>query len=232
MTTEHKVRGMKFQEIIEEFRSVMSGRGGWIDSLIPPLVFIVMNALIGFDVALWVALGIAIVFVAFRILKRQSLRYAFGGVGGVIIAIIVAKFVGGAEGFFLPGIVTGLATAIICFVSIIIKRPLVAWTSYITRRWPLDWYWHPQVRPAYSEVTLAWGIFFAMRTYLQYQLFLSGEAAALGIAQLALGWPALIILLISSYLYGLWRLQHLEGPSVKEFKEGMSPPWDGQKRGF
>jgi len=39
-------------------------------------------------------------------------------------------------------------------------------------------------------------------------------------------------LLVVSYLYGIWRLGNLEGPSVEEFKLGQEPPWEGQKRGF
>jgi len=39
-------------------------------------------------------------------------------------------------------------------------------------------------------------------------------------------------LLVISYLYGTWRLRHLKGPSVEEFKAGAEPPWTGQRRGF
>jgi hypothetical protein len=109
---------------------------------------------------------------------------------------------------------------------------MVAWTSFITRRWPLEWYWHPRVRPAYSEVTIAWTLFFALRTLVQFSLFQQQAGGTLGVVQLLTGWPALIILLIASYLYGMWRLQNLQGPSVEEFKSGANPPWQGQKRGF
>jgi hypothetical protein len=109
---------------------------------------------------------------------------------------------------------------------------MVAWTSYLTRRWPLGWYWHPQVRPAYSEVTLAWAFFFGVRTFLQYLLFEQGAGQTLGWVQLLTGWPAILILLLLSYLYGLWRLKNLNGPSVEEFQAGEPPPWDGQQRGF
>jgi hypothetical protein len=50
--------------------------------------------------------------------------------------------------------------------------------------------------------------------------------------RILLGWPFIIALLIVTYLYGLWRLSKLGGPSVEEFKAGKSPPWEGQKRGF
>ena len=46
------------------------------------------------------------------------------------------------------------------------------------------------------------------------------------------GKTLLILLLVASYLYGLWRLQRLNGPSVEEFRSGAEPPWQGQKRGF
>ena len=232
MMSESEVNGSKFQEIITEFRSVMTGRGGLTDSLIPPIVFLIMNALAGFEIALWGSLGIALIIAAYRQIKRQPLRYALGGIGGVILAVLIARLVGGAQGYFLPGIISGFFTVFLCLTSIILKRPLVAWTSFITRRWPLEWYWHPRVRPAYSEVTLAWGIFFALRTLLQFQLFQRGEAATLGVVQLISGWPALILLLVASYLYGIWRLHNLKGPSVVEVKSGAEPPWEGQKRGF
>jgi hypothetical protein len=230
--TEEKIQTNKLQEIIEEFRSVMSGRGGWADSFIPPIVFIILNALVSLEIALWGSLGFAIIIAVYRLSKGQQIRYALGGIGGVIVAMLIARLLGSAQGYFLPGIVTGFFTVFLCFLSILIKRPLVAWTSYLTRRWTPEWYWHPRVRPAYSEVTLVWGIFFAIRTLLQWQLFQLGEAATLGIFQLISGWPALIILLVASYLYGLWRLQNLKGPSVEEFNSGAEPPWEGQKRGF
>jgi hypothetical protein len=52
------------------------------------------------------------------------------------------------------------------------------------------------------------------------------------VLNILLGWPATILLLVVSYLYGTWRLQNLSGPSVEEFEQGAKPPWDGQRRGF
>jgi hypothetical protein len=222
----------KFREIFEELNSVVLSRGGWADSLIPPVIFLILNALAGFEAALLGSLGIALLIAIYRLIKRQRVRYVLGGVAGVALAGLVARLVGGAEGYFLPGIVTSLVTTILCFTSIAFKKPLAAWTSSITRRWPRDWYWHPRVRPAYSEVTLAWGIFFASRTLLQFLLFQEQQTSTLGLVQLLTGWPALLIILVLSYLYGLWRLQNLQGPSVEEFLSGSEPPWEGQKRGF
>jgi hypothetical protein len=222
----------KADELFGELRAVVFTRSKWLDSILPPLIFVLLNTISGLTLALVGAFGVALLIGIYRLIRRQAWTYALGGVGGVILAGLIAWFIGGAEGYFLPGIITGGLTALLCVVSVLLKRPLVAWTSYITRRWPLDWYWHSRVRPAYSEVTIIWALFFTLRTLIQFELFQQQAAGTLGIVQLLFGWPALIILLVASYLYGMWRLQNLGGPSVEEFKIGQNPPWKSQRRGF
>jgi len=222
----------KSREIIEEFRTVFAGRGNLADSIIPLAIFLIVNAVLGFEYATWGALLVAAAITVVRLIRRQSARYALGGLGAVVLAILVSRLLGRAEGYFLPGIVTGGLTVIVALISVVAGRPLVAWTSYIYRRWPLEWYWHPQVRPAYSEVTGLWAVFFAARLVLQLSLFQEEAAGLLAAANLLTGWPATIVLLVISYLYGTWRLRRLGGPSVEEFKAGAEPPWTGQQRGF
>jgi hypothetical protein len=222
----------KLYELVEEFRTVFSGRSSLLDSIVPPLIFIALNAWVGFEYAMGGSLVIAVLIAVVRLLRRQSLIYALGGVGGVLFAIAIAKLLGRAEGFFLPGIVSGGATIVVAVLSVIFRRPLVAWTSFIARRWPLGWYWHPRVRPAYSEVTLAWAALFALRLLFQLSLFKDQAANRLAVANFITGWPTTVVLLVISYLYGTWRLQHLKGPSVDEFRAGAEPPWTGQHRGF
>lgn len=222
----------KLREILEELQSVLAGRGTVLDSLLPPVVFVILNAVLGMQVAIWAALGVAAGIAFLRLFRRQSLRYALGGAAGVALAVLIAQLLGRAEGFFLPGIITGGLGLILCLVTVVAGRPIVAYTSHLARRWPLDWYWHPQVRPAYSEVTWLWVLVFGLRLLLQVSLFQNEEVAGLAVVQVLTGWPVTIALLIVSYLYGTWRLRRLRGPSVREFETGAQPPWDGQRRGF
>ena len=222
----------KLREIIEELRMVLAGRSSFLDSLLPPLFFVLVNVLWGVQVAIWASLGLAAAIAVYRLLRRQSLLYALGGAGAVALAALIAQLLGRAEGFFLPTIISGAFTVLLCLVSVLVGRPIVALTSFVARRWPLKWYWHPKVRPAYSEVTWMWVVFFGLRLLLQFNLFQEEAASLLGIVQFLTGWPATIILLIVSYLYGTWRLGNLGGPSVDEFKAGAEPPWQGQERGF
>jgi len=222
----------KVRELLDEFRTVFAGRSNILDSILPPLLFLIINAFLDFSIAMWSSLALAGIITAVRLWRRQPLIYALGGVGGVALAVVIALLLGRNEGFFLPGIVTGALTVLLCLVSVVAGRPIVAWTSHIARRWPLDWYWHPRVRPAYSEVTWLWVLFFGLRLLLQLNLFRDAAAGLLAVVDLLTGWPATIVLLVISYLYGTWRLRTLAGPSVEEFQAGQEPPWEGQRRGF
>ena len=223
----------KVKELQEEITLVFSGRGlRLVDSFVPLLVFLLANPVVGLNAALWGALAAAALFALIRIVKKETLVYSLGGLGGVLLAAVFVNLSGSESGFFLPGLISGAVTVVLCVVTVAINRPMVAWTSYIARRWPLDWYWHPQVLPAYNEVTIAWAVAFSVRLVLEFWLFQQDAVNALGSVQVILGWPFTITLLIASYLYGLWRLDRLNGPSVEEFKTGKEGPWEGQKRGF
>jgi hypothetical protein len=222
----------KFQEVSEEFRTVVAGRSNIIKAALPPAVFLLLNELAGFAVASWASLAVAAALSGLSLIRKQEPGYALGGLAATGFAILSVRLSEGAAGYFLPSLISGGLTTVICIITVIAGRPLVALTSHLARGWPLGWYWHPQVRPSYSEVTLAWAVFFALRLALQWFLLRRAGTALLGVFSLVMGWPATIVLLVISYLYGTWRLRNLGGPSVEEFKEGADPPWEGQQRGF
>jgi hypothetical protein len=218
----------KLNELVEEFRTVLSGRRNLLDSVLPPVLFLLLNALFGFQVAVGGALALALSLTALRLVKGQPPGYALGGLVGVVLALVLGR----AEGYFLRDIITAAGITLAALVSVVVGRPLVAWTSHLARSWPWGWYWHPQVRPAYSEVTLTWAIFFALKALIQWGLLQRETAGFLSIINVILGWPATIVLLVASYLYGTWRLRNLGGPSVEEFEQDAEPPWEGQQQGF
>jgi hypothetical protein len=178
------------------------------------------------------ALGLSLLIAIVRLSRRQSLFYALAGMASVGLAIVLAYLLGRSQGYFLPDIVNSGLVIGLSLVSLIIRKPMVAWTSFLARRWPLDWYWHERVRPAYTEVTLAWILFFALRLFWQVTLFRGNDIGQLALVNTLSDWPTTIILLIVSYLYGTWRLPNLGGPSVEEFQNHVPPPWQSQRRGF
>ncbi len=226
------MKQQKWRELLEEIRTIFTGKNSFLDAILPPIIFLLFNGLVSFQAAMGSALAASVLIAVIRISRKQSLTYALAGIVSVAVAIGIAWFLGKSEGFFLPGLLSGSMTLLLTIVSLIIRRPMVAWSSYLARRWPLDWYWHPLVMPAYSEVTFAWAVFFAARLFLQFSLFQTANVNSLAIANFITGWPATILLLIASYLYGTWRLAQLRGPSVDEFRNDTPAPWQSQRRGF
>lgn len=219
-------------EIRGEIRELVSGRVGVADGILPPLLFVLINNIWGVVPAAVAGLGSALAITGWRLSRGNPVRFAVAGLFGTVLAAVLAVRSGEAEDFFLPGIISGAVTTIALIVSIPAKRPAVAFTSWLTRGWPLDWYWHDRVRPAYSRTTIMWALFFGLRTFVQWRLFVDQEVEWLGVVRVALGWPALLLLLIATYWLGRRWIEALEGPSVEEFEAGTPPPWEGQKHGF
>lgn len=220
----------KLREIWEELKSVLSG--STIDTLLPPLVFVVVNGILGLEIAAITALGLAVILGVVRLLRKQSWQYALAGFLAVGAAAGLALLTRNAASYFIPAIISSGLLVLLAVISNLIGKPLAAWVSHLTRGWPLEWFWRKDVKPAYREVTWFWGVFFLLRLVTQVYLFRQGEAAALAWVNTLLGWPVTIIVLVVSYVYGIWRLHQLGGPGVDEFQEDKDPPWEGQTRGF
>lgn len=221
----------RVSEVLHELSFVLRGRTSLADVIIPAGSFLILNAILDFTTAVWISLVITVGFTIFRIIRKEPLLFILLGLAGASLTAILSQL-GGTQGYMLPGLITNGINILIGVVSLLVRRPMVAWTSHIVRRWNRAWYWHPQVRPAYSEVTFAWVIFFALRTLFELQLAASQSGILLSIGKFIEGWPATIGLLIASYLYGIWRLRQLQGPSVEEFNAQLPPPWNSQVRGF
>jgi hypothetical protein len=122
-----------YRELVDEFRIDFSGRSRVIDAFVPPLVFLVVNRFSDLRTALIGALGIAILIFALRVFGKQSLVFDLGDIGGVLLVVVITFLLGREESFFLPGIITGFVALIISVVSLIARRPMIAWTSDFAR---------------------------------------------------------------------------------------------------
>lgn len=222
----------KLIELWQEFRLVFSGRNNTIDTILPPIVFALVDTFAGLRAASLTALLLAAMLTGYRLIRREAWLYAVSGLGLTALAAGLAWFSQSAVSFFLPALVTSGITLAAMLISIALKKPLAAWSSHLTRAWPRDWYWLPTIRPAYTEVTWMWSAFVALRLTAQVVLYRQGDTVLLGWVNGVLDWPALIAVLAGSYIYGLWRLGRLGGPSVDEFISGQAAPWQGQKKGF
>lgn len=218
------------KEIMEELRSVISGKT--LDAILPPLLFVILNGRVGLDSAVVISVLSAIAVGVLRILYKQKWQYAFGGLAGIIAASSFSYFSGSASNYFLPGIISSGLVFMLSILSVVVGKPLAAWVSHLSRGWTLEWFWRPDVKPAYREVTLFWSLFFLLRFLVLMVLLSRGNVTELFAWKTLLGWPVTISILVVSYVYGMWRLKNLGGPGIEEYLGGKQPPYKGQTRGF
>jgi predicted RecA/RadA family phage recombinase len=216
----------------DEIRSLFTGDKTPGDSFLPPVVFLMVNSLRDLRAGAIVAVGVGAAVALWRMSKGQKGTYAVGGIIAVAFASLIALRTGRAEGFFLPGIVGAGVGAFGAVISVAVKRPMTAWTSYSMRRWPLDWYWRDDVRPAYTRVTWIWIGYLVVRFVGQLWLFTTERPEWLAAFKLATSFPTIIPLLFLSHRIGTTHRAALGGPSVEEFETDAPPPWQGQQEGF
>ena len=220
----------KKEDILEELHSIFLNKT--FDALLPPLIYAVSNSIFGLQTAVILAVTTALINFSRRIIKKENWKYSLAGLIGVIFASSFAYLSNNASNYFIPALTSSTLFLLASVITVLIGKPLAAWASHLSRGWPLEWFWRQDVKPAYREVTILWAVHFALRLTIQLRLFFSEAVLNLAWVNILLGWPAIIVVLTISYIYGIWRLNDLGGPGVDEFKEGKEPPWDGQKKGF
>lgn len=199
-------------------RDLLDVRKVVVDTVVPTAGFVVANATLGLGWAATLAVGWCVLVFAVRSARRQRLVFAASGLAGVVVAALVALRSGEATGFFLPGIVGNLALGAGCVLSNLVRRPLVAVTSAALYRYEPEWYWHPRVRPAYSEITWLWAVYYLGKGALQAALAARDAVGLLTAVRLGLGWPGFAVLLLATYAYVTWRLKRLAGPTIEEWR--------------
>jgi intracellular septation protein A len=221
---------MSGREIIEELKTVLSGKT--LDTIVPPLVFIIINGTSGLGAGAISAVLVAMVLGIIRLLRREDWHYALIGFVIVLFASAFAYFAGNADNYVIPDIVSSVFLLSMALASLLVGLPMAAYVSHITRGWPLGWYWRKDVRPAYRDVTLFWAAYFLLRLIVQIVLFIQSDVNTFVVVEVFLGMPLTIVVLVASYVWGIHRLKVLGGPGVDEYKEGKDAPWRGQTRGF
>lgn len=221
---------MWYKEILSELKMVL--KGNTLDALLPSLLFVFLQSPLGLNTSALVAVLSSFLLTGYRIVRKQKSFYALLGVLGVLFAAGYAAFSGSAENYYLPRLFNGTLLVLVSFGSILFGRPLAALLSHLSRGWPMGWFLRKDVKPAYREVTFIWSALLLMRLLVQWNLYRGGDLTRLFFINFLMGTPATIVILVLSYVYGIFRLKKLAGPSVDEYLENAPGPWKGQKKGF
>jgi hypothetical protein len=147
----------------DRIRQTMFTTQGIVDTLVGPLIFLVLYKTVGLNAAIIGAGAAALAVVAVRRLRGQPLTSAWYGVAGVVLGAALAKATGSGSGYFLPKVVSNVAYGSAFLVSVVIGKPLIgiAWAFF--HRQPLAWGYRPEVRRVFAALTLMWAGGFFLR---------------------------------------------------------------------
>lgn len=177
----------------------LGGLSGLVSSTLPVVAFVPANSFFGLGVAIWVALGIALAVMVWRLMKRAPIQPAISGFFGVGICAFIAYRTGDAKGYFLFGIYTSLAYAGVFVVSMIARWPLVgvAW-GYLNSK-GTSWRSNRRAVTAYDLATFAWAVVFGARYLVQSQLYDADQTGWLAAARIGMGWPLTGVALLVTF---------------------------------
>ncbi|MEA2271882.1 MAG: hypothetical protein QOI98_590 [Solirubrobacteraceae bacterium] len=194
---------------------LLTDRRAIVDTTVPPVAFLVADAVASLHVAAIVAVALAVVLLLERLVRGAPVTNAVGGLLGTGLAVGIALRTGSVEGYFWPKVAQNGAYAVGFLVSVAVGRPAVGLLMRVLMRWPASWFARPHVRRVWSEITLAWVVLFTVRAVVYSVLILSGHAAWLGGAVLVLGWPAFAGVAFASYRYAPRRFAQLGEPDPR-----------------
>ncbi|NLG21333.1 MAG: DUF3159 domain-containing protein [Actinomycetales bacterium] len=189
------------QVIRQRVSDVLGGWYGSLETALPTVAFVVLW-LIRNEVrpALYAAAAVAIILLGIRIYIGGSVRFVLTSLFATAIAAFFALRSGQAEDAFLPGIITSAAYGVAMVVSILTRWPAVGFVvaagdpQFAER--PTAWHQDSALVRVCSKLTWVLVALFALRVGLMLPLYLAGEVAWLGVAKIALGWPAYLVAIV------------------------------------
>lgn len=181
--------------IRERLSSALGGARGSLETALPTVAFVV-GWVWTQDVAIAVGASVAIVLVLLvvRLATRQTPRYVLSAVFATAIAAFFALRSGKAEAAFLPGILMSAGWGVATLISVLARWPLVGFMVAAGDPKMVDdptaWRRDRGLVAVCQRLTMVLVVLYAVRVVVMFPLYLAGQVALLGVAKVALGWPA------------------------------------------
>ncbi|RII15005.1 hypothetical protein DSC45_19100 [Streptomyces sp. YIM 130001] len=174
----------------------LGGPKGLVYTTLPVVAFVAANSLRGLTAAIITAGIVALAIAVERLLRKESLMPALGGVFGVASAAGISWYTGSAKDFFVVGIWASLAGAVVLLASVLARWPLAGliWNQATGK----GTVWRADRRSMfyYDAATLFLTVIFGSRFVVQQWLYDADQVGSLGFAKIAMGFPLLAVGLV------------------------------------
>ncbi|MFC6325805.1 DUF3159 domain-containing protein [Microbacterium koreense] len=190
---------------------VWRAMGGWrgiFESVLPGLVFVITYT-VTIDPAtgdgdlllsLVLSVGIAAIFTVVRLIARQPIAAAVGGLVAVGVAAAFAAFTGEASNNFVPGFVTNVVYGSALLISAFVGWPIIGLAVGFLMGDGTAWRRDKRKRRVFFWLTIVWAGLFAARLLVQVPLYVADNVTALGTLKLVMGLPLFAPLVAVTWL--------------------------------
>jgi hypothetical protein len=187
--------------IRERLSSALGGARGSFETALPTVAFVVAWVWLH-DVTIAVGASVAVVLILLvvRLAMRQTPRYVLSAVLATAFAAFFALRSGKAEAAFLPGILTSAGWGVGSLLSVVVRWPIVGFmvaaadprmSEEPASLAPLtSWRRDRGLVAVCQRLTMVLVVLYAVRVVLMFPMYLAGQVELLGVAKIALGWPA------------------------------------------
>ncbi|HEV7623287.1 MAG TPA: DUF3159 domain-containing protein [Amnibacterium sp.] len=197
------------------FRGLITAIGGWlgiVESIVPPLLFVVLYQIAAIGSApdavprpalvpiVAVPLACSALLLGYRALRSQKIGAAVAGAVVVGVSALLVLLTGDANSNYVPGFFINGIYGLAFLVSLLVRRPLVGVAAGVLLQQG-EWRADPRRRRLLSWLTAAWVALFGIRLAVELPLFFAGhQVVALGIARIVLGVPLYALVLVITVL--------------------------------
>jgi len=180
----------------------VGGALGIAESVLPSAAFVATYTATGQETepALIAAVALGAGLAIARVVRGQTMQFAFAGLVGIAISAYVVSRTGRAEDFFLPGLLANAGYALAYAISIAVRWPLLGVVIALASNRGMEWRQDPARVRAYSRASWVWVGLFSLRLAVQLPLYLTGSVVALGATRVAMGVPLFAVGIWLSWL--------------------------------
>jgi len=192
--------------------AAVGGPLGIVESVVPPLVFVVLYQVAAIGAAphavprpalvpiVVVPLACSAVLLGYRVLRKQKVGAAIAGAIVVAVSALLVLVTGDANANYVPGFFINGAYGLAFLVSLLVRRPLVGVAAAALTQQG-EWRADRLRRRLFAWLTAAWVGLFGIRLAVELPLFFAGhQVVALGIARIVLGVPLYALVLVLTVL--------------------------------
>lgn len=179
----------------------LGGKRGLVDSGLPAVVFVGVNAVVDAFATRGTALRVAIAasllsglgVIALRLVRKETVQQAVSGFLGLALAVFFAARSGQARDFFKPGIYINAGYGVVFLGSALIGRPLVGAIYAAVEGLGTSWREDGRLRRVFALATIGWAGVFGLRAVVQTLFYNANRPDLLAVSRLLLGWPLTIL---------------------------------------